>query len=117
VNEIQQMLKEGQMGEWLELFKKLKVVMEQDNSVPTQDDIERLRPFADIKVSRESPTDWYCLVRDCQGSFNRILQSGYLLCHLTESETKTGSSDTYVLDFDHNTLIFSDNSGDDNSFH
>jgi hypothetical protein len=122
VAEIRQMLKEGRMDEWIELLKKIKVVVEEEYVVPTPEDIEKLAPYTDLEVSERSVKDWYCLTHKCQGSFLSVLKSGYLYSTLTREEMKTGPTwdlfveYMYILDFDHNTLKFNDGEGEGEVF-
>ena len=110
VKEIVQMLKDGQLAEWLEMFKKLKIVTEESDA-PTKEDVEKLTPYTDLDVSYQSVEDWYCLTRECQGSFLKVLKSGYLFSYLSKEEMENGCGTDimieyiYVLDFDHNTFI------------
>jgi hypothetical protein len=46
------------------------------NSQPTAEDIERLRPFADLGVGRQTVDDWYSLLRDTQGKPAAMLRAG-----------------------------------------
>lgn len=55
----------------------LKVVNE--DSKPSAADVEALRPWTDLGVSRGSTDDWYCLTRQSHGDPAAILQCGYLL--------------------------------------
>lgn len=40
--------------------------------------IDKLRPYTDLEVGTESTTDWYCLLRNTQGSLINILDAGYV---------------------------------------
>lgn len=103
-------IQNGRMDEWIELLTKLKVVFAA-GPAPTREDIEKLAPYTDLCVSECSTDDWYCLTRQCQGSFIHVLESGYLLSYLPRDKMETGLvSDMwieyqYILDFDHNQFI------------
>lgn len=60
-----------------ELVDRLKVV--NDDTTPTEEDIEKLKLYTDLSVSTQSEKEWYCLLRDTQGDIKKILESGYLL--------------------------------------
>jgi hypothetical protein len=64
----------------------LRVVREQ-GPLPTPEDIKRLAPWTDLRVSEQSPQDWYCLTRLSHGSLEAILASGYLM-----------EANTFILD-------------------
>jgi len=104
-------IQHGQIGEWLELLTKLKVICDDDKTLPTQEDIEKLAPYTELDVSDCSTDDWYCLTHKCQGSFIRVLESGYLLSYLPRGEMERGLVGDimieyqYILDFDHNQFI------------
>lgn len=42
---------------------------------PTENQIHRLKKFTDLRVSRQSPKDWYCLLRKTQGDLGAILEA------------------------------------------
>jgi hypothetical protein len=44
---------------------------------PTQADIKALLPYTNVGVSGKSLDDWYCLLRETQGSPRMILECGY----------------------------------------
>jgi len=44
---------------------------------PTPEEIERLKKYADTRVSTRSLTEWYVLLRQTQGSIGAILDAGY----------------------------------------
>lgn len=74
---------------------------------PTQDDIDQLREYTDMRVSNNSTEDWYCLTRKCQGSILKTLQSGYFNGSVSKfDEAKLvdslGGEWSYVVDFDNN---------------
>lgn len=56
---------------------KLRVVPE--GSTPSAEDIARFAPQADLSVSDRSLNDWYCLLRNTQGSASAILDAGVLI--------------------------------------
>ncbi len=80
---------------------------EADGSKPTADDIQKLAPFTNLGVGNQSTVDWYCLTHKCQGSFTKVLESGYML-KFTDDPTKKENWDDfgYVLNFDNNSFDF-----------
>lgn len=44
---------------------------------PTQEQIAALHQYADLGVSNQKLTDWYCLLRRTQGELAAILDAGY----------------------------------------
>src|SRR5579883_1175827 len=62
---------------------------------PTEEEIKALEPYTDLTVSRKSTSDWYCLLRGCQGSLTTTIQAGYVLDHGDDKEEYN-----YVIDAD-----------------
>jgi hypothetical protein len=86
-----------------EAFQKLKIVTENDS--PNDEDIEKTKYFQsltvglvpdaepldllkadgdckrlhNLNIGEKSSQKWYCLLRECQGSFIKVLESGYVL--------------------------------------
>jgi len=54
---------------------------------PTDVDKANLRRFTNLSVGNQSLDDWYCLLRETQGSLPAILDAGYML---TENDPETG---------------------------
>lgn len=50
------------------IFNKINVVDE--NTKPTDEDVEKTKPWHNLSVSRQSTNDWYCLLREAQGDLN-----------------------------------------------
>jgi hypothetical protein len=44
------------------------LILVDEDSKPTPEQIEECRQWANIKVSRQSTKDWYCLLREAQGN-------------------------------------------------
>lgn len=55
------------------LAEKAKVVDE--DSRPTPEDVEALKPYTNLGVSEQSTEDWYCLVRETQGDLGEIFRT------------------------------------------
>lgn len=60
-----------------EAFQKLKIVTE--NDTPNDEDVEKTKYFHNLNIGEKSSQKWYCLLRECQGSFIKVLESGYVL--------------------------------------
>lgn len=104
VKELKNAIKDGGLERWIELLIQIKVV---DESIPpTVEDIKKLAAYTNLKVSRQSTADWYCLLRDCQGSINEVLSSGYLLNHVDEKGIPCWEEYAYIVNFDTNKLDF-----------
>ncbi len=100
--QMNEILRMNQLPGTLEQVKNLKIVT---NKVrPTEEDIEKLKPYTNLLVSEQSTSDWYCLTRKCQGSLVAILKSGYLLLE-SQDPTESGCFG-YVVNFDDNSLDF-----------
>ena len=67
-------------------------------SQPSEAQILALVPFTDLRVSDQTTSDWYCLLRKCQGSVRRMLDAGIALDDGRDAEFN------YVIDFDTRTI-------------
>lgn len=65
---------------------------------PSKAEITKLAKYADLQVRSRSYEDWYCLLRNCQGSLKNVLDSGYVLDDEDESPD-------YTLDFTKGTFF------------
>lgn len=66
------------------------------NSSATPEDIERLMPYADLRVSSRDPSEWYVLLRQTQGNPGAILDAGVM-----EDGSRYGGVEwAYVVDLD-----------------
>jgi hypothetical protein len=50
-----------------------------DRDVPTAEDIEKFGDKMNLSVSSQSPTEWYCLLRDSQGDLIANLDMGVMI--------------------------------------
>lgn len=50
-----------------------------EKRTPTKEDIAQFREFANLKVSNQVLTDWYCLLREMQGRIDLMLAHGICL--------------------------------------
>jgi len=105
INEILKAIENGELENWKT---KLDNIVEVKEGYPISGDTEKLNKYSDFTVSSKSRTDWYCLLRKCQGSFEKVLDSGYVL-NEGSKEKLTGDifiEYSYVLDFDNDLLSF-----------
>jgi len=118
INEIKKAIKEDKLNEWKDKLLALKVVS--DDIKPTDEDIKKLKEYTDLTVSSQSTSDWYCLMRKCQGSYEKILNSGYYIKNEEYSkEDLLGDifiEFSYLLNFDTNKFELYTNSGDYNEY-
>lgn len=104
VDQIKKAMLEGTFGEWKELLEK---IIEVDQSVPpSQEEIEKLKEYANLKVNRRTYQDWYCLLHRCQGSLDKVLKSGYIVNSVDENGTPYWESYNYIVNFDTERLDF-----------
>ena len=83
------------LDEWIKLLENITEVSE--DIKPTPEDIEKLEKYTDLTVSDESTEDWYCLLKMTQGSFYRVLHSGYME---NVHDVPKDEEYIYVLDLD-----------------
>lgn len=77
IKELLELLNLHSVAQLIELFDNVKIVT--DETEVTDEDIEHLKPFTELHVGNRSTQDWYCLLRGCQGSISKVLESGYAL--------------------------------------
>lgn len=103
IKEIKLAIKEGRLNEWKDRVKMLKIVTNENR--PTEEELKKLNEFTDLGVSTKSTNDWYCLLRKCQGSYERVLKSGFVFSSgYSENQLVNDLfiEYSYVLDFDNN---------------
>ena len=77
LNELREMVKNGQFEEWLQLFLNIKIVFESMKA--SEDDIKTISEYTKSEYNIKHINDFYHLLHDCQGSYVKCLKSGYLL--------------------------------------
>jgi hypothetical protein len=103
INEIKKAIVENRLDEWKEMLTLMRIIKEGD--VPTSEDIKNLEWCTDLSVDDRSTTNWYCLLRGCQGSYERVLKSGVCVDGYSLENAEACWADySYVLDFDANTF-------------
>jgi hypothetical protein len=92
VIEILQLLDSFSQAEIIAKLNNIKIV---NNSIqPTEEDIIKLKAVTDLTVSNQSTNDWYCLLRNTQGSILSVLEVGYVY------DGGSGEEFDYHVDFD-----------------
>ena len=121
VNEIKLMLIHDKFDKWCNMLENITII---ENLVgirkqPSKYDIKILEPYSDWNqemivegfhdsTDSTDPTpdkDWYLLLYKTQGSFMKVLQSGYIINHDKES---CNIDYIYILDFDNKQFIVND---------
>ena len=98
LEEIKEMINNDQFDEWLSLFLKLKFVTEEDE--PTEEDVEKCIEYYDDTVGFRTPYNYYNLLRKCQGSFKKVLKTGYAVLENGTHKNDHFNQYCYLLDFD-----------------
>ena len=104
VEEIKKEIENGNFNNWITIIGKIKVV--DDQIEPTNEDINNLKKFTNLFVSNSDTSDWYRLLRNCQGSLCNILESGYILNHVDKTGYPLFEEYGYIVNFDTNKLDF-----------
>ena len=103
VKELKRAIDEGRLEEWKSLLIQIKEV--NPSIPPTEEEINRLKCYSDLRVSNRKYTDWYCLLRNCQGSLEDVLKSGYIQNHI-HNGIPDWEEFAYIVNFDTNKLDF-----------
>ena len=53
--------------------------MVSEDETPTDVDVKRLSGFANLAVSKQSTSDWYCLLREAQGQLDVLLRDAKVM--------------------------------------
>ena len=99
VEEIKQAIKDGSFKDWYSLIEKIRIV---NGTEPTTLDIQNLKKYTNLNVSTQSENDWYCLLRECQGSLKAVLESGYLMNHVNNKGNPIFQEYGYLVNLDTN---------------
>eukprot|EP01084_Bolivina_argentea_P155570 271106_1 len=54
---------------------------------PSDEEVKRLRKYTDL-TNAQHDKEWYCLLKKCQGSFEKVLDAGYILYEIESSLKK-----------------------------
>lgn len=104
IKEIKKAISNGTFESWKLKLENIKCIDEE--TPPTTEDIQKLKPYTDLNVSTASTSDWYCLLRKCQGSLELILESGYLNNHVKKDGKPYFQEFAYIVNFDTQKLDF-----------
>lgn len=85
-----------------DLARRLRVIPA--DSVPTRDEQTSLARFANLGVSEQSLTDWYCLLRECQGDMGKTLEAGVIVDSSDFPAYSLFAEWGYVVDIDNGCL-------------
>jgi len=91
-----------------EVFENIKIIGEKTKV--TKAIAVKLAKYANLTMGRNTPKDWYCLLRHCQGSLHHVLHSGFLKNAVDENEKPHFEEFGYILNFDNDTFEFYDHS-------
>jgi len=102
ITEIMIAITNGTFQSWICKVENIQCVTR--NRVPTEEEIKKLSKYSDLSVSSGSPKEWYCLLRKCQGSYEKILDAGYIENFVNDDGELIHEEYTCVLNFDDNTF-------------
>lgn len=100
VEQIKEAIREGSFEQWTKLLDNIVIV--DMSKEPTEEDIKKLSKYTNLGASSQSTSDWYCLLRNCQGSLQSVLDSGYLMNHVDDEGCPCFEEYAYVVNFDTN---------------
>ena len=84
------------------LARDLKVV--DDDKKPTKAERDALKQWANLDVSNQTLTDWYCLLHKSHGDIAKTLECGYVVDHLSFLTDSLFCEWAYIVNFDDRTL-------------
>lgn len=84
--------------------KVLNVRIVDETTPPTEEEIEKLKPYTSLFVSSQSTSDWYCILRKTQGDIKAMLECGYALPYDGDETCN------YVIDLDNNLFYYKESS-------
>lgn len=103
VEELKQAIAENRLDEWKNKIDLIKII--NSDEPPTDEDIEKLKNYTDLTVSRKSTSDWYCLLRLAQGSLEKSLTAGYYTSEYDTPNLKQMIEYSYIVDLDNEKFI------------
>src|SRR5260221_4926153 len=108
LGEVGTALKSGEIKSWKTSVSSLKVI---NGTIPTEVDIKKLQPFTDLSVSSQTTQDWYCLLRNTQGSLKSVLNCGYLENFVNEQNIPHWQDVNFIVNLDKDQIDFYDSNG------
>lgn len=103
-NELIEELKTVSLGWIKKKVNKLQLVNKSMN--PTPEQIAELSKFTNLGVGEQSHADWYCLLRETQGSLIKTLEAGYMMDDAEFIKDSLFCEFAYIINLDNNTLEF-----------
>lgn len=85
---------------FLKAIEQMQWIEEDSDRKPTQKEIEHLQPWTNITVATRSKADWYCLLRETQGSLKESLCCGFAI----NTAPNNWMQYTYLIDLEKNTF-------------
>lgn len=76
------------------------LVIVDQNSTPTAEQIEALREFSNLTVGGGNEQDWYSLIRELQGDMQKTLDVGYMIDSRSSLSNSLFCEYAYILNFD-----------------
>ncbi len=101
VKEIRSIISKHGFDWFVEQVSKIKYIS--NNTPPTEKEMDKLYKYADKRVPKQLLTDWYCLLRETQGSIKKIIDAGYILnggFTATNEKNDTLIGYVYVINLD-----------------
>lgn len=85
------------------------LVVVNDETTPTTEQIEALKWYANTNVSSKQLDEWYVLLRECQGDPAKTLEAGFMygVTKVEPYRLGCGHEYLYVVDFDKRTFTAS----------
>lgn len=102
ITEIMIAVANGTFQSWIGKLENIQCVTR--SRVPTEEEIKKLGKYADFRVSTQSPKEWYFLLRGCQGSYEKVLDAGFIENYVDKNGDLIREEFTCVLNFDDNTF-------------
>jgi hypothetical protein len=101
VAEVKKLIKDKKLAEKVRAIRLVK-----RGDKPTPADVEKLKPYTDLGVGNQSTSDWYCLLRNAQGSLKATIDSGYILDNATFIHDSLFCEYAYILNLDTGNVEF-----------
>lgn len=106
MTEIVEALEDRTFDTWYQMFDNLIIINYDDK--PTIEQIEKFSSFTNSTIDSKSINDWHCLLNKCEGSFLKVLQSGFIVNNDNEDPYNDPRMYpyTYCLNMDNRTFIY-----------
>ncbi len=104
VDQIKNAIASGNFEQWKIALETIIVV--DDQIPPTEDDIKALEKYTNLSVSMQNTSDWYCLLRNCQGSLQAVIDAGYLINSVDKDGVPFFEEYAYIVNYNTDCLDF-----------